>query len=151
MFVLDTDILSLLLRAHTRVRERVAEADDEVAITLITRVELLQGRFASVLKAENGERLLQALWWLNENEKDLNRFTILSLDSVTATEFDRLRQNKKLRKIGRCDLLIAAVTLANRATLVTRNRKDFSQVPGLKVEDWAQNRLNSGSNPIKLA
>jgi len=31
MFVLDTDILSLLLRAHVRMTERVAQATDEVA------------------------------------------------------------------------------------------------------------------------
>jgi tRNA(fMet)-specific endonuclease VapC len=44
---------------------------------------------------------------------------------------------KKLRKIGRADLLIAAISLANRATVVSRNLKDFRQVPGLRVENWA--------------
>ena len=39
--------------------------------------------------------------------------------------------------MGRADLLIAAITLANRATLVTRNLKDFRQVPGLQIENWA--------------
>jgi tRNA(fMet)-specific endonuclease VapC len=136
MFVLDTDILSLLLRAHARVTERVAQATREVAITLISRIEILQGRFAAVLKAENSEKLLQAQQRLHESEKDLNRFTILAIGSAAAAEFDRLRQNKKLKKIGRGDLLIAALTLANRATLVTRNRKDFGQVQGLEVEDW---------------
>jgi tRNA(fMet)-specific endonuclease VapC len=48
-----------------------------------------------------------------------------------------LRQNKKLKKIGRPDLLIAAITLAARGTLVTRNLKDFRLVPGLRVENWA--------------
>jgi tRNA(fMet)-specific endonuclease VapC len=137
MFVLDTDILSLFLRAHARVTERVAKATEEVAITLITRIELLQGRFASVLKAENGERLLRAQQRLEENEKDLNRFTILAIDSAAAAEFDRLRQNKKLKRIGQSDLLIAVLTRVNSATLVTRNRKDFGQVPGLKIDDWA--------------
>ena len=61
---------------------------------------------------------------------------MLAIDAASADEFDRLRANKKLKKIGRADLLIAAITLANRATLVTRNLKDFRQVPGLKVENW---------------
>ena len=116
MFVLDTDILSLLLRAHARVTERLAQATEEVAITLISRIEILQGRFASVLKAENSKKLLQAQQRLHESEKDLNRFTILAIGPATAAEFDRLRQNKKLKKIRRGDLLIAALTLANRAT-----------------------------------
>jgi tRNA(fMet)-specific endonuclease VapC len=137
MFVLDTDTLSLLLRGHARVTRRVAQATEEVAITLISRIEILQGRFASVLKAEDGDKLLLAQRRLVDSEEDLKRFTILAIGPAAAAEFDGLRQNKKLKKIGRDDLLIAALTLANRATLVTRNRKDFDQVPGLKVEDWA--------------
>jgi len=33
-------------------------------------------------------------------------------------------------------LLIAAITLANRATIVTRNEKDFRKIPGFRVENW---------------
>ena len=50
--------------------------------------------------------------------------------------FSASGENKKLKKIGRADLLIACITLAQRATLVTRNLKDFRQVPGLPVENW---------------
>jgi len=33
-------------------------------------------------------------------------------------------------------LLIAAIALANQATLVTHNTREFSRVAGLKIEDW---------------
>jgi tRNA(fMet)-specific endonuclease VapC len=42
-----------------------------------------------------------------------------------------------LRNIGCGDLLIASIALANRATLVTRNRKDFRKLPNLGLENWA--------------
>jgi tRNA(fMet)-specific endonuclease VapC len=35
------------------------------------------------------------------------------------------------------DLKIAATAIANNATLLSRNLKDFNKVPGLKVENWA--------------
>lgn len=37
------------------------------------------------------------------------------------------------RQIGDIDLLIAATALTHDLTLITRNRKDFQHVPGLKL------------------
>jgi len=34
------------------------------------------------------------------------------------------------------DLKIASIALANDATLLTGNSNDFSNVPGLRIEDW---------------
>ena len=38
--------------------------------------------------------------------------------------------------IGPNDLLIAAIALANDATLITRNTGEFGRVRGLRIEDW---------------
>lgn len=137
MFVLDTDTLSHLLRGNARVSQRWSEATDEIVLTVITRIEVLQGRFAAVLKAADGEQLQQAQQRLTESERQLARFAILEVDAAATAEFERLLNTKGLRRIGRGDLLIAAIALANRAILVTRNVKDFGKVPGLQVENWA--------------
>lgn len=137
MKFLDTDTLSLLLSGHAKVMERAAHEDDDVAVPIVARIEILQGRFASVLKAANGEQLLQAQFWLLESERYLAGLEVAQIDAVASAEFDQARENKKLKKIGRADLLIACITLANRATLVTRNLRHFQQVPGLRLENWA--------------
>ncbi len=65
--LLDTDILSLLQRGHAKVVEAIEALDDsELAITLITKIELLRGRHDFVLKAATGEQLLRAEKWLQE-------------------------------------------------------------------------------------
>ncbi|HYT92325.1 MAG TPA: type II toxin-antitoxin system VapC family toxin [Gemmataceae bacterium] len=137
MYVLDTDTLTHLIRGHPRVVERATPVAADIFITVATRIEQLRGRFDAVFKAENGEKLLQAQLRLIEADNDLSRIPILQIDPTAAVEFDKLLQNKKLKKIGRGDLLIASIVLANRATLVTRNLKDFRQVPGLQIENWA--------------
>jgi tRNA(fMet)-specific endonuclease VapC len=137
MYVLDTDTLSRMRSDDPRLWERRQRIGTELlATTVITRIEILQGRFDSVVKAADGDQLLQAFAWLVRSEELLGQITILPIDAAAAAEFDRLRQNKKLKKIGRGDLLIAAVVLAHRATLVSRNLRDFRQVPGLQVENW---------------
>jgi tRNA(fMet)-specific endonuclease VapC len=58
------------------------------------------------------------------------------IDDAAAQQFAKLLTNPKLRKIGRADMLIAAIALSTGYSLVTRNVKHFRNVPGLKVEDW---------------
>ena len=137
MIFLDTDTLSLLFAAHERVTERFHAEPDEVATTLITRIEMLTGRFASVLKAPDGLHFFRAQQRLQQTEFNLTTLKIIPADAQAVAEFDQLCQNKKLRKIGRADLLIASIALAHKALLVTRNQRHFRLVPGLKIDNWA--------------
>jgi tRNA(fMet)-specific endonuclease VapC len=137
MFVLDTDTITLLSYGNERVVQRVSQASRPVVTTVISRIELLQGRFAAVLTAEDGERLQRAQQLLDLTEGSLSRVPILPVNPEAANRFDQLRQVKGLRRIGRADLLIACLTLVNNATLVTRNLRHFQHVPGLQVENWA--------------
>jgi len=137
MTLLDTDILSLYFAGHGKVEENYENETDDVTTTVITRIEILAGRFASVIKAEDGGKLLYAQRKLRETEENLAKLAIMPLDAQAALTFDRLRENKKLKKIGRRDLLIASIALAQNATLVTRNVRHFQQVPGLKFKNWA--------------
>jgi tRNA(fMet)-specific endonuclease VapC len=134
MDLLDTDMLTLLYATHPRVQERFDPA--RVATTAISRIEILQGRFASIMKAADGQQLLRAFAWLQRSEELLRQITILPIGEAAAARFEQLRQNKKLKKIGRADLLIASIALAHGATVVTRNLRHFRQVPGLRVENW---------------
>ena len=58
MIVLDTDTVSLLFAGHARVLERYRRETDEVVTTIVTRIEMLRGRFDSVMKAADGPQLL---------------------------------------------------------------------------------------------
>jgi tRNA(fMet)-specific endonuclease VapC len=89
------------------------------------------------LKAKDGDELLRAQSWLVQSEELINDMPVLPFDVPAAAQFDKLRQQKKLKKIGRADLLISSIALANQATLVTRNLKHFQSVPNLKIENWA--------------
>ncbi len=137
MYLLDTDTLTYLHAGNSNVVERLKlVADVEVGITIITKVEVLRGRIDYLIKAETGANLLKAQELLFRTQGLLSDLLIVPVDRSASIEFDRLRDVAKFRKIGRADLLIASITLANRATLVTRNLRHFKQIPGLKVENW---------------
>ncbi|MGB3640775.1 MAG: type II toxin-antitoxin system VapC family toxin [Rivularia sp. (in: cyanobacteria)] len=137
MHLLDTDTLTHLYAGNTNVIARLnAVEDSEVGITIITKAEVLRGRIEYLIKAENRESLLKAQELLFRTEELLAELLIVPIGQKAADEFERLRAVSKLRKIGRADLLIASISLANRATLVTRNTRHFKQIPGLKVVNW---------------
>jgi tRNA(fMet)-specific endonuclease VapC len=136
MFVLDTDTFTHLVHGHERVTLRRSQVTKDVVLTAATRIEVLQGRFASVMKAQGTEQILLAQERLAQSERQMARFAVLPVDVAAAAEFERLLGTKGMRRLGRGDLLNAAISLANRATLVTRNTKDFGKVPGLRIENW---------------
>jgi tRNA(fMet)-specific endonuclease VapC len=137
MILFDTDTTSLLVAGHPGVKGRLSQTTDEVAITVITRIEILLGRFAFLLKAADGEQLKRAQAWLDESDRALATLEVVPINEAAAAVFDKLRQNKKLKKIGRGDLLIGSIALALDVTLVTRNLRDFRLIPGLSAENWA--------------
>src|SRR5436305_14931768 len=85
MIVLDTDTLTLLLAGQPRVVERRRRDEDEVVVTIITRIETLQGRFATLLKAAAGSELLRGQERLDRAERDLAVFRPLMVDAAAAT------------------------------------------------------------------
>jgi len=65
-----------------------------------------------------------------------NRIPLLAFDDAALAMLSSLRKSSV--RIGTMDLRIAAIALAHDATVITRNIRDFSKVPGLRVEDWSQ-------------
>ncbi len=110
--------------------------DEEVAITIVTKLEILRGRIDYLLKAFSGGDLLKAQELFSRSETLLNQLPVILIDPDAANQFDRLQDISKFRKIGRSDLLIASIALANQAQLVTRNLRHFRQIPHLFLENW---------------
>jgi tRNA(fMet)-specific endonuclease VapC len=137
MILMDTDTFTFYSIGHAKVVAKAQAANELPVTSVISRIEVLQGRFASVLKAADGDELVKAQQRLVVAEQSLAKITIVPIDTAAADEFERLRQEKKLKKIGRADLLIACIALAHRVTLVTRNLRHFQLVPGLRLENWA--------------
>ncbi|MBC1190545.1 MULTISPECIES: type II toxin-antitoxin system VapC family toxin [Microcystis] len=137
MYLLDTDTLTHLHSGNTNVINRLENLqDEEVAITIVTKLEILRGRIDYLLKAFSGSDLLKAQELFSRSETLLNQLPVILIDPNAANQFDRLQDISKFRKIGRSDLLIASIALANQARLVTRNLRHFRQIPHLFLENW---------------
>ena len=136
LYVLDSDHLSLHQRGHEPLRKRLlTKPPEQIAITVISAEELFRGRLAQIRKASGHESRVKAYSWLSKTIDYLCGFIILRFDEEADAHFHDFR-NKKI-KIGTQDLRIAAIARSHNATLVTRNHRDFEQVPSLRIEDWS--------------
>jgi len=137
MILFDTDTLTHFSYGNANVRRKLDElGDEQLAISIITRNEILRGRAENLLKAANEEELRKAAERFHQTEELLSVFVVVGFDEKAIEYFGKLRKQKNLRKMGRADLLIACICLANNALLVTRNTKDYEDVRGLRVENW---------------
>jgi tRNA(fMet)-specific endonuclease VapC len=137
-YILDTDHVTLLQQLHPQIVERIESINsDDIGITVVTVEEQLQGWLSAIRKysqTSQADRLIWAYQGLRDIIKYLTRFQIVDFSLDAYNLFRKFRQQKI--RIGTQDLRIAAIVLSQNYILVTRNQKDFSQVPNLQIEDW---------------
>jgi len=129
MFALDTNTVACFFRGAGRVAERLlATPLREVVVPAIVAYELRYG----VARRSDAVRLADRV------ETLLSNVLVLPVDDSVASVAAQLRARLEEvgRPIGPHDILIAATALAAQAVPVTRNARQFSRVPGLKVENW---------------
>lgn len=130
-YLLDTNILSDLVRyPQGTVAKRIAlEGAKNICTSIVVAGEL---RFGATKRGS--ERLTAQL------EAILSALEILPLEEPADRRYGELRTylEKRGTTIGPNDMLIAAHALALDCVVVTANVREFSRVPGLKVENWLQ-------------
>lgn len=137
LYLLDTDTLSLFWRNHPLVVARLATVPpEEIAITVVSVEEMIAGWQDQVRRARNDSEKARAYQRLTDTIPFLAAFRIVSSDEHALTRYASLRAARL--NMGAMDLRIAAIALEIHATVVTRNVRDFSRVPGLLLEDWSQ-------------
>jgi tRNA(fMet)-specific endonuclease VapC len=139
MTAFDTDILSDVFTRNPSVVNRLAQVPvTEHCVPTVVVEEILRGRLHSIRSAQaapQSRKLELAYREFDKSLLDLKRFQILAYTTVAHTLFVAWRAAKL--RVGTQDLRIAAIALAHDATLVTRNRRDYEQIPGLKLNVWA--------------
>jgi tRNA(fMet)-specific endonuclease VapC len=142
MTLLDTDHLTLLKYAEGERGARLVErlralpSDEILAVPIIAVEEQVRGWLAAIAKERQAHRQVFAYRELARLLEFFRGFTIALFDDQAADQFDDLRAAKI--RLGTMDLKIAAIALVNRALLLSANRRDFEQVPGLRVENWLE-------------
>lgn len=122
-YLLDSSIIIKLTTAQGEVlRRRAAEClDDDLVTSAVAMAEVLYGSVNEkpppLVQLETFMRLVKVL-----------DFDIAAARTYAALPFKRAGY----------DRLIAAHTLSLSLTLVTDNERHFTDVPGLKVENWTR-------------
>jgi tRNA(fMet)-specific endonuclease VapC len=138
LYVLDTDMFTLLRKAHAQVVQNYAAHldTDQVALSVITVEEQLSGWYTQVRKAQKPDQTAHAYESLARTVEACSGWRILPFPESAILRCDQLLASRL--NVRKMDLRIAAIVLENKATLVTRNLRDFQRVPNLPLEDWSQ-------------
>jgi tRNA(fMet)-specific endonuclease VapC len=132
MILLDTDIVSHLLRSEARpelvqrlrqvpVRDRYTSA--------VTVGEILYG-----LERTGRHEAIRA----RLEAEFIARIEVLPFDLEAARAYGRIKAHlhRSGRPLDEPDLRIASIAVSRNLTLVTGNEAHFQRVPGLRAENW---------------
>jgi tRNA(fMet)-specific endonuclease VapC len=129
-WMLDTDTCIYALKQRAPVLSAMlARPPSRIHVSAIAESELLHG----------AERSSRPHATLARVEAFLRPLQLLPYGSEAAKAYASLRARLEAKgtPIGPLDLLIAAHALSAGLVLVTNNTREFSRVPGLRLENWA--------------
>lgn len=136
MIVADTDVLIDALRGREPFARRVAAEIEagRLATTAISAFELLSGA-RQPSERQRIEDLLAGL-------------AVVPLDARAGAVAAELRRELEGRgeSTGLADYLIAGICVGRSAPLMTRNRRHFERIPGLRLAE-PEGPLGVGSEP----
>ena len=134
----DTDILTELFAGNTALSQRLAGVDaDQRGIPIVAAAEVVRGWLAAVRQAEAGRGRMSLEFAWGRFQQSLVNVVPFALLPYTATAHALVQQWQRAKiRVGTNDMRIAAICIDHGATLVTRNARDYAQVPGLTFDVW---------------
>lgn len=132
-YLLDTNIVSepTQKKKNQNVMKHLKKEGAFCAVSSITIAEIWKG--VEHAKGEK-QKILEKFFY---NEVCV-LYKEIPFDHDSAIIYGSLFE--QMESIGKpkptLDLLIAAIAIANNMVLVTRNTKDFADIPNLKLENW---------------
>lgn len=126
-YLLDTSVAIYLRDRDAVVRAKIAALDDAIVISAVTRVELEGGVYRDPKQTKARRARLDAM---------LRALPTIAFDETAAQVYGRIVATAGYSRRKLLDRMIAAQALVHRATLVTMNADDFSDVPELSLLTW---------------
>ena len=132
MMAFDTDVLTeILLGNSTYVARAATIPPHEQAVPVIVVEEIMRGRLQVIRQAEAGRAkvsLSYAYDLFEQTLRDVQQVTVLSYTPQADTLYRQWRQQRL--RVATHDLRIAAICVTYVATLIARNRRDFTRFLG---------------------
>ena len=128
-YLVDTNIWIHFFKDKYGVRDKILNVNaEQLFVSEISVAELTYGAYHS----SNKPKHLQEVHLVRDN------FCLYTI-SECIDDYAKLRDklSKQGRTVENFDLLIAATAIHYQLILVTENVKHFKNIPGLKIENWA--------------
>ena len=144
IYILDTNILDAFFDGDTTAVQNILQTDfSEMFITPVNVQEFLAGPINGLNSLKNctDHRIFAAFDRLSRYIKAIDAYQLLPYTEEANSFFKEL--TTRASSVSTNDRRIAAIALAYRAVVVTRNRKDFTKLlPDVLLQDW--NRSDKG-------
>lgn len=126
-YLIDTNIAIHARDGTDAVLDKLAEHDGEVLLSALSLAELQRGVYRdpglTAIRLARLEVLLRGL-------------PVLPFDAWAAIAYGRIIAQCGWARRRDYDRMIAAHAISSNSVLVTNNMTDFSDIPGLPLENW---------------